>query len=341
MKNLISRWDSSGAIEFIQKELKKYGEETIPYNDFCVLVDSVAHSSDMSVEEATKLVYKFVDPSRIGTQEHPYAGNKYQGQKNAVNFGSRPAGDLAEPKRSSAQPLSRIELVSYQKGDRVYVNKDDQAPWGAAYTGFIVSVNSDNTLDILDEMSGVVNISQPARLLANPKGEGADDKRVPTDKNFEGRSIAEVRRDKNYFSTPAGHMTDDVKNQQSNFYKEAKQISVDFDGTITDKAHGREIGAIRPDTKEALRKLKEMGYNVSIFSARANSDFGKKQIAEWLKAHGVPFDNIAESKPGSDFFIDDKAISIGHGRNWNDVLTDIKERSSSIYSFLLSKIVLK
>lgn len=104
-----------------------------------------------------------------------------------------------------------------------------------------------------------------------------------------------------------------------------RRILVDFDGTITDKAHGRDIGNPMKGAKEALQVLKNKGYKIVIFSVRANSDSGKKQIADFLTTNNIPFDGI-EAKPNFDFFIDDKAISIGHGSNWEDVLEEVGSR---------------
>lgn len=135
-----------------------------------------------------------------------------------------------------------------------------------------------------------------------------------------------------------GIMNDKIKSLQLSLRKQlgvgikkeaAKRIFVDFDGTITEKSHGYTMGdTLMPGAAESLRKLKAMGYKIIIFSVRANSEHGKNAIKDFMIAHELPFDDI-KGKPNFDLIIDDKAISVGHGRTWEDVLNEVSLREKT------------
>ena len=211
--------------EYVRKASEKYKGDIIPYTEFCDLATSLEHMYKLPAEAATAVIYTIIKPEQMGTQEHSYAGDKYEGQKAAVNFGMPSPGNLWGPK-ASLNPIASTELATpvLNVGDRVRVKKNDQAPWGAEYIGVIERINKDKTLDIRDESTGALNLAESPMLLGNPIASGDKDARRRSGPIVEKRSPAEERRDKNYFSTPAGHKADDVKNQgypQSNFNKEA------------------------------------------------------------------------------------------------------------------------
>ena len=102
-----------------------------------------------------------------------------------------------------------------------------------------------------------------------------------------------------------------------------KRLVLDLDDTLTINDSSRAYIDQRPNLKsiETLKKYKEMGFEIVIFTARNMRSFensiGKINavtlpiIIEWLNAHGVPFDEIHVGKPwcGHDgFYVDDKAI---------------------------------
>lgn len=121
-----------------------------------------------------------------------------------------------------------------------------------------------------------------------------------------------------------------VKGPKKAIKAAAKRAFVDFDGTIAkDDVPFPQIGKEMPGAREALQKLKDLGYKIVIYSVRANSQFGKKQILDWLEAHSIPFDELSNPKPNYDLLIDDKALQIGHGRSWEDVLSEVELRQKA------------
>jgi len=108
--------------------------------------------------------------------------------------------------------------------------------------------------------------------------------------------------------------------------KKPKTIAIDLDGTILEyngwKGHswfGRPIRGVR----EALKKLKEAGFVIIIWTTRPN----RSDVARTLKIHGIPFDYINENpyqppdtsnKIYADYYIDDRAIEFDG--DWKKVL---------------------
>jgi hypothetical protein len=115
-----------------------------------------------------------------------------------------------------------------------------------------------------------------------------------------------------------------------------RDICVDFDGTIVDFAYPH-IGKIKPGVKEALTRLKELGYNIIIYSCRTSRYYpetftearNKVTIAEmiwFLKEAGIPYDEVddgTKGKPFADFYIDDKAVEFKD--NWPEIAARIEK----------------
>lgn len=98
-------------------------------------------------------------------------------------------------------------------------------------------------------------------------------------------------------------------------------LAIDFDGVIHDKDHpieGRRMGGPIDGSKEALIRLKQLGYRIVIFSVWADKP---KVISDWMNYYQVPFDEITNIKPQAKYYIDDKAIRF---QNWHDTLEQIK-----------------
>jgi len=222
--------------EYIKKQVAGY-QTTLPYDVFCDLCTAVAHGNDISLDEATKIVYENIGSLQVGSQEFTDKGmgkhNKWPGQNQAVNFSKSNPGALAEP-MSSFLPIGRIELVAFQIGDRVRVKKNDKAPWGAEYTGFIERINADKTFDIRDEDTDVLYTSQPERLIAVPLATGREDLRIQQRRVGDPKGMGESQLDignrnvkQDYPSNtwePAGHPGQEVKNPFSAFYKQGDQL---------------------------------------------------------------------------------------------------------------------
>lgn len=100
-------------------------------------------------------------------------------------------------------------------------------------------------------------------------------------------------------------------------------ICVDFDHTIAHGAKFPAIGEPIDGAKESLAKLKELGYNVIIYSCRGDSKEGTDLVRDWLDKHDMQYDSIFEGeKPFAKFYIDDRAIRF---ENWKDVLTQVEK----------------
>lgn len=112
-------------------------------------------------------------------------------------------------------------------------------------------------------------------------------------------------------------------------------IAVDFDGVIHGYSEGFKDGTIYdepvPGAADALRKLKDEGHKIYIFTTRTNRLFHKKDygdqeraIEEYMNKHDIPFDKIwSFGKPMADIFIDDRAV--GFRGNWNETLDEVQE----------------
>ena len=104
-------------------------------------------------------------------------------------------------------------------------------------------------------------------------------------------------------------------------------VAIDLDGVIAeyDLWRGEEhFGKPKPRAREALKKLKELGCTITIWTTRRNT----KAVEKYLKEHDIPFDFINESPlpPGNgarkiraDVYIDDRAVPF---INWTQALKD-------------------
>ena len=87
--------------------------------------------------------------------------------------------------------------------------------------------------------------------------------------------------------------------------------------------------------KETIDWLKEMGFEIVIFTTRASKenaeDMGTnhlkeiKNIENFLDDKGIYFDRITSEKLAAKFYIDDKAITIENG-DWDSVKKIIRSR---------------
>lgn len=100
-----------------------------------------------------------------------------------------------------------------------------------------------------------------------------------------------------------------------------KWIGVDLDGTLAQTEY--------PDFKleypiggavDAVRKLHDEGWKITIFTARPWSDYQK--IEEWLDSWAIPHRRIICGKPLFKYLIDDRNIEFNG--NWTEVLEKVK-----------------
>lgn len=115
------------------------------------------------------------------------------------------------------------------------------------------------------------------------------------------------------------------------------KIAIDFDGVLHGYSQGYQDGEIYdppvPGAADAMKKLKEQGHYLYIFTTRTNKIFKKKgdakdekyqenQIKEWMAKYDIPYDKIwTFGKPMADLFIDDRAINFAG--KWNETLETV------------------
>jgi len=122
---------------------------------------------------------------------------------------------------------------------------------------------------------------------------------------------------------------------ESENLSEKDRIMIDFDKVIHSYDEGFKDGSIYgkviSGAKEAIDKLKDMGFEIVIFTTRA-SDFendGKNQkedVKKWLQKNNIYFDNITAEKLGAVAYIDDKAVRF---ENWKQVMKIIGDLMNS------------
>jgi len=121
-------------------------------------------------------------------------------------------------------------------------------------------------------------------------------------------------------------------------WKSARQmwlgsIAIDFDGTIC-KQNFPKIGDPQPGVREALNKIRKMGFRIIIHTCRIASYWkfltGQDPITyyhvidEYMKKHDLPYDEIWTSdKPMVWRHIDDSAISFNG--NWKRAIKELEK----------------
>lgn len=92
-----------------------------------------------------------------------------------------------------------------------------------------------------------------------------------------------------------------------------KSIAIDFDGVLHaytspwTKASEVRDGPT-PGALEAVKEYIMAGYNVVVYSARANDPDGEVAMHQWLQKHGFPVLHIATEKPHAELYIDDRGF---------------------------------
>jgi capsule biosynthesis phosphatase len=127
-----------------------------------------------------------------------------------------------------------------------------------------------------------------------------------------------------------------------------KRLIVDLDDTITITVDGDYENSIPVQaTIDMLKKYKDEGFEIVIYSSRNmrtyEANIGKiniytlPNIIQWLRRHGVPFDEVIIGKPwcGFDgFYIDDKSIrpSEFHTLNYTEIQELLEREKKYIQS---------
>ena len=91
------------------------------------------------------------------------------------------------------------------------------------------------------------------------------------------------------------------------------KIALDFDGVLHSYGPAGWTGPVPtgepvPQAREFVLWLLSKGYELAIFSARANHPMGKAAIEEWLIQWGFPAIEISLEKPHADLYLDDRGF---------------------------------
>lgn len=84
------------------------------------------------------------------------------------------------------------------------------------------------------------------------------------------------------------------------------KIGVDIDGTLTNETKGWDYENRTPNIPmiEWVNKHYDEGDFIELFTARLGID--KKTTKEWLKKHGVKYNNLVFNKPKYDLYVGDE-----------------------------------
>jgi len=92
-----------------------------------------------------------------------------------------------------------------------------------------------------------------------------------------------------------------------------KTIYIDFDGTICPNKNGQEYAPPTQACLNTIKKLKEAGYKIVIYSVRSNAletikPGGHVAMIEYLSEHKIPYDAFNSEKTHFSILIDDKCL---------------------------------
>lgn len=91
-------------------------------------------------------------------------------------------------------------------------------------------------------------------------------------------------------------------------------IAIDLDCTLCEsirRYRPDDILKVKPfkDKIEIVKKLKERGHTIIIFTRRGILEKGRELTIKWLKKYNVPYDELITEKPHFDLLWDDRAFS--------------------------------
>jgi hypothetical protein len=101
-----------------------------------------------------------------------------------------------------------------------------------------------------------------------------------------------------------------------------KWLGIDFDETLANNTGYPDFTLGEPieGAKEAMEELTAKGFKISIYTARAWSEYNI--IEEWLERHNITYKRIICGKPLFRYVIDDRNIEFKG--NWREVIDKVK-----------------
>ena len=119
----------------------------------------------------------------------------------------------------------------------------------------------------------------------------------------------------NYYDFPRAYSSLDQLNALKKLKRGEKlEICFDIDGVLFSRTHDNDysFGIPNEGIISLIRKLSQAGHSIILHTAR-----GSKTGTDWrittekqMKKYKIPYDNLIFQKPGSDFYIDDKFITV-------------------------------
>ena len=119
-------------------------------------------------------------------------------------------------------------------------------------------------------------------------------------------------------------------------------ICFDLDGVLAEYEGWRgpdHIGKPIPEGVELAKRLRELGFQIIIFTSRLNGQWlgvdyvaSRRVVEGWLEKYSIPYDRIAaqmDGKPFADVYVDDRAVHFNRGDP--GILTKILHTASSVW----------
>jgi hypothetical protein len=103
---------------------------------------------------------------------------------------------------------------------------------------------------------------------------------------------------------------------------EVKWIAVDFDKTLAEGGTFPDFipGPPLPGAVEAMKRLDERGFKITIFTSRHWADY--HNIEKWCEVYGIPVRRILCGKPLYKYLIDDRNIAFDG--DWETTISKVK-----------------
>ena len=151
--------------------------------------------------------------------------------------------------------------------------------------------------------------------------------------------LEKIQNDESIFPMDSAGRKKKLLKSYSEANNRISRAMIDFDATIHKYSKGYQDGTIYDDpfdgARETINWLKELGFEIVIFTTRASKENAEemggdhlkeiKNIEIYLNYHEINFDRITSDKLRADFYIDDKAITIENG-DWDSVKKIITSR---------------